>query len=274
MSVLVDKESRADERERIRMQDRDQEKRSKHWRDMHNLISSAPSFDGTQDIDFWMHEVELYLERCDVEDEKTMRNVLVGALKGTAREWLGSLSEGECNRNSYASIVRALRERFGKTYMQKIRAYEGMKQKSSESLQAYADRLKKAAYGIDRTTTELVHKFYSTITCSSAVYDYVINLPCNSLQKAVEYVEQHSKGGNSSAPTKTVMTCSYCKRKGHSAANCRKKAKDASGKQRAKKLDNVEIEQQHVADSDSECSVDEAESDDDDVEHPNIECVQ
>ena len=94
---------------------------------MHNLINSAPSFDGTQDIDFWLHEVELYLERCDVEDEKTMRNVLVGALKGTAREWLGSLGEGECNRNSYDSIVRALKERFGKTYMQKIRAYEAIK---------------------------------------------------------------------------------------------------------------------------------------------------
>ncbi len=179
--MLVDKESKAEDREKLRLQDRLDDKRSKHWRDMHNLINAAPSFDGTQDVDFWLHEVELYLERCDVEDEKTMRNVLVGALKGTAREWLGSLGEGECNRNSYVSIEHALKERFGKTYMQKIRAYEAINQKSGESLHAYADRLRKATYGIDRTTTEMVHKFYSTITCSSAVYDFVINLPCNSL---------------------------------------------------------------------------------------------
>ncbi len=37
----------------------------------------------------------------------------------------------------------------------------------------------------------------------------------------------------------------------------------------------MEIEQQHVAGSDSDdCSVDEAESDEDNVEHPNVECVQ
>ncbi len=47
-----------------------------------------------------------------------------------------------------------------------------------------------------------------------------------------------------------------------------------AGKQRTKKMDNVEIEEQHVAGADSDdCSVDEAESDVDDVEHPHIECV-
>ncbi len=56
-------------------------------------------------------------------------------------------------------------------------------------------------------------------------------------------MEQHSKGSQgAAAASKSTLTCSYCKRKGHSAANCRKKAKDMAGKQRAKKMDNVEIE--------------------------------
>ena len=59
----------------------------------------------------------------------------------------------------------------------------------------------------------------------------------------MEYVEQHSKGGQgAAAASKTTLTCSYCKRKGHSDANCRKKAKDMAGKQHTKKMDNVEIE--------------------------------
>ncbi len=112
MSVLVDKETRAEEREITRFRDRLDDKKSKHWRDIANYINSAPTFDDTQDIDFWLHKVELYLERCDVDDENTMHNVLVGALKGTAREWLGSLSAHDCDRNSYASLVHALKERF------------------------------------------------------------------------------------------------------------------------------------------------------------------
>ena len=45
---------------------------------MHNLINAAPTFDGTDDVDFWLQEIEHYLERCEVDDEKTMRNVLIG----------------------------------------------------------------------------------------------------------------------------------------------------------------------------------------------------
>ncbi len=100
----------------------------------------------------------------------------------------------------------------------------------------------------------MILKFYSIISCSSAVYDFVINLPCKSLQQAVEYVEQHSKGGSSTAAPKPAVVCSYCKRKGHLSSNCRKKAKDY-GTIHAKKVDNVEIEQQHVEGSDSDdCS--------------------
>ncbi len=130
------------------MSEREGEKKSRKWRDMHNLISAAPSFDGSQDVDFWLHEMELYLDWCDVDDDRSMRNVLVGALQGAAREWLGSLSEEECNQRDYFSIEAALKARFGKTYMQKIRAYESVKQRSGESLHKYADRLRKATYGI------------------------------------------------------------------------------------------------------------------------------
>lgn len=44
------------------------------------------------------------MERCEVDDEKTMRNVLIGALKGNAREWFGSLTSMECNKKEYNSI--------------------------------------------------------------------------------------------------------------------------------------------------------------------------
>lgn len=86
--------------------------------------------------------------------------------------------------------------------MQKIRAFEALKQRSSETLHAYADRLRKHAYGLNKSNEEIIYKFYKSITASHHVIDYVNNLPCSDLQKAVEYVEQHSKSGTvaSSSP--------------------------------------------------------------------------
>ena len=37
--------------------------KSKFWRDIHNLLSAAPKFDGTGDVLFWLEEMELFLSR-------------------------------------------------------------------------------------------------------------------------------------------------------------------------------------------------------------------
>lgn len=228
---------------------------------MHNLINAAPSFDGTEDIDFWLEEVTQYLDRCEVYDEKIVRNVFIGALTGSAREWFGSLSPEECNKLSVTSIKMALEERYGKTHMQKIRKFETLKQKPSETLAQYADRLRKAAYGTRKSTEEIIYKFYTTISNSSAVYDYVINLPCASLAKAVEYVEQHSRGSED-RPRKPP--CSLCKRYGHNAKTCRyKKKKD----QKSKKVDHIEADEE--ADDDNSCNEAE-EEEEEQLEVPEI----
>ena len=87
-------------------------------------------------------------------------------------------------------------------------------------MSAYADRLRKACYGLTKDPEEIIYKFYESILVSSHVYDDVINLPCDTLQKAVEYVEQHSKGGGSSSSTDRPK-CSICKRFGHTSKTCR-----------------------------------------------------
>ena len=112
---------------------------------MHNLTNAAPTFDGTEDVDFWLQEIEQYLEGCEVEDEKTMRNVLIGALRNNAHEWFGSLTSSDCNKRDYFSIEEAIKSRYGRTRMQKMRAYEAVKQKPNKTLSQYADRLRKAA---------------------------------------------------------------------------------------------------------------------------------
>ena len=33
-------------------------KKSRHTRDMNNLINAAPQYDGTDDVDFWLQEVD------------------------------------------------------------------------------------------------------------------------------------------------------------------------------------------------------------------------
>ena len=137
-----------------------------------------------------------------------------------AREWCGSLSPHNVDKSDLNDVIEALHARYAKTKMQKLRAYEALKQKTGESLSAYADRLRKACYGLTKDPEEIIHKFYKSILVSSHVYDDLINLPCNTLQKAVEYVEQHSKGGGSSSSTDRPK-CSICKRFGHTSKTCR-----------------------------------------------------
>ena len=68
-------------------------------------------------------------------------------------------------------------EQNGKTKMQKLRAFEALKQKTGETLSAYADRVRKARYGLSKDNEEIIHKFYKSILVSNHVYDDVINLP-------------------------------------------------------------------------------------------------
>jgi hypothetical protein len=154
--------------------------------------------------------------------------------------------------------------------MQKIRAFEVLRQKSSETLAAYADRLRKHAYGLNKSTEEVIYKFYKSITASNQVIDYVINLPCNDLQKTVEYVEQHSRGASSSSSSfgadRSHLKCTNCKKTGHTARTCRSKGKKPAP--RPKKLDAVE--------EDDDASVDEAAEEDDagsSIEDPELQCV-
>jgi hypothetical protein len=96
---------------------------------MHNLINAAPQFDGSEDVEFWVNEIDEYLDRCEVSNEKVCKNVLIGALQGAAREWFGSLTSSECDKGDLMSVRKAIIDRFSKTYMQKLRAYETIKQK-------------------------------------------------------------------------------------------------------------------------------------------------
>lgn len=148
-------------------------------------------------------------------------HVIIGAMTGAAREWFGSLGPQEVDKTDLNDVVGALHARYAKTKMQKVRAYDALKQKAGESLSAYADRLRKACYGLTKDPEEIIHKFYKSILVSSHVYDDVINLPCDTLQKAVEYVEQHSKGGAASSGDKATMRCSICKKLGHTSKTCR-----------------------------------------------------
>ncbi len=225
VTLLADKEARELQRESQRETDRKEEKLSRKWRDMHNLIKAAPVFDGSGDVDFWVNEMQLYLGRHSVNDKVTQNHVLIGAMTGPAREWFGSLPDYECDKSELADVLAAVIGRYGKTKMQKLRVFEAIKQKSGESLSAYADRLRKACYGLNKDIEEIIHKFYKSILVSSHVYDDVINLPCESLQKAVEYVEQHSRGRTTSFGDKSSLRCSICKRTGHTSKTCRQKGR-------------------------------------------------
>lgn len=66
VTLLAEKEQRAEARERLREVERVDDKRSRKWRDIHNLVTTAPDFDGKTDVEFWLQEVAEYLERCEV----------------------------------------------------------------------------------------------------------------------------------------------------------------------------------------------------------------
>lgn len=91
VTLLAEKEAREEAHELKREADRSQDKKSRHWRDLHSLVQTAPEFDGKSDVEFWLQELEEYLARCDVHDEITMIKVIIGALKKDAKEWFGSL---------------------------------------------------------------------------------------------------------------------------------------------------------------------------------------
>ena len=103
-------------------------------------------------------------------------NIIVGALTGAAREWFGSLDT--VDKEDQDDVIKALKQRYGKTYMQRLREFEVLKQKNGESLGTYADRLLKAAYGLNKRTEEVIYKFYRSILVTNHVFDDVINLPC------------------------------------------------------------------------------------------------
>ena len=48
--------------------------------------------------------------------------------------------------------------------MQKLRTFEALKQKTGESLEQYADRLRKAAYGLNKYQDENIYEFYKSIS--------------------------------------------------------------------------------------------------------------
>ena len=93
------------------------EDKSRYWRDMHNLINSAPTFNGTEDVDFWWHEMTHYLNRNQVDDSTTICNIVIGTLEGSAREWFGSLRDEDCDKTSLVAIIEAIQARYGKTTM-------------------------------------------------------------------------------------------------------------------------------------------------------------
>ena len=151
----------------MRESERKEDKRSHHWRDMHNLVKAAPHFDGTGDVDFWLHEVAMYLKQYDVHDDSIQNKVIIGAMTGSARKWFGSLDPLEVDRSCKEEVLEAIVARYGRTKMWKIRNFNEMKQKTGETLQAYADRLRKACYGLNKDLEEIIYKFYGSISISS-----------------------------------------------------------------------------------------------------------
>ncbi len=59
--------------------------------------------------------------------------ILIGAMKGVAQEWFNALSDEECDQSDLDDIMEQIITRFGKTRIQKIKQFEMLKQKSSET---------------------------------------------------------------------------------------------------------------------------------------------
>ena len=92
---------------------------------MHNLVKAAPEFDGTGDILFWLEEIQQYIRRHRVSNDVMECNIIVGTLTGAAREWFGSLDT--VNKEDQDEVIKALKQRYGKTYMQRLREFEILK---------------------------------------------------------------------------------------------------------------------------------------------------
>jgi hypothetical protein len=67
------------------------------------------------------------MDRHGVQSSDDQVNVFVGALTGAAREWFGSLPLNEVDRTDPSEVVDAIRGRYAKTKMQKIRAFEALR---------------------------------------------------------------------------------------------------------------------------------------------------
>ena len=74
---------------------------------------------------FWLEELGEYLRRHRVSNDVMKTNIMVGVLTGPAREWFGSLDT--IDKDDWDEIVEALKQRYGKTYMQRLREFEALK---------------------------------------------------------------------------------------------------------------------------------------------------
>ena len=111
--------------------------------------------------------MQRYLRRNMVGDATIRANVIIGALEQTAREWFGSLGEKDVDDGDEDSILTAMESRFGRSKIAKLRVFNDLKQRAGETVQAYADRLRKSAYGLSKDDDELIYKFYCSISLSS-----------------------------------------------------------------------------------------------------------
>jgi hypothetical protein len=145
------------------------------WKDMASLTDKAPKFDGTEDVLFWLNSMRRYYKRNKIDDIHMRREILIGSLKGVAQEWFNALDDNECDQYDLEDICKQINTRFGKTRIQKLRAFDALKQKAGETNTQYADRVRKASLGLARDPEDIVYKYLTTLTHSSSIYDFVIN---------------------------------------------------------------------------------------------------
>lgn len=132
-------------------------------KDVASLTSKAPSFDGSEEVFYWLRSMIRHFKRNDVTDERMKVEVLTGALKGAAKTWYSSLNDDDCDFDDFEDISNKLLKRFGKTEGQKLKEFSNLKPKSGESHSEYADRIKKTALGLVKSERELIEKYLLTI---------------------------------------------------------------------------------------------------------------
>lgn len=84
---------------------------------MASLTSKAPTFDGSEEVMYWLRSMRRHFRRNDVVDEHMQIEVIIGALRGTAKTWFSSLDDDDCDFDSIHDVCRAFEQRFGKTEM-------------------------------------------------------------------------------------------------------------------------------------------------------------